>query len=572
MNRSPAWLKSLAWCILLAAVGAGRAPAAPLRALYVDNNTLFQVGKHALTGLNFNVTTVSSASLLTDTLLASVNWDVVVIEQYGGTILVDAATTLKEYVQDGGAVILNYWDMDGDAGGSSLTSAPILRDTFGVQAALTFSDPQNVNKWLHYHSIFHTPHKVIGLSTSSVPVWLDKGDRMEPGPSYFAKGLAGFTPAPPAFQEAAIIEANYGRTLCNGFLFDNMNVSNSIKLLQNEIWYVARPPTPNVYPSQGEYTDRIRVNWTCRNATLYEVFMSTNPASPFVKLAELPGAAQYYDHTPVLPNIRYYYTVRASNDFGTRGFSYAQTGWRRSAENHAVGDYDGDRKADPAVYEPATGRWAVRLSGNGYGLLRTTLNGLGPPGAMAVTADYDGDRRADPAVYHAPTATWRLLLSGAGYAAFASTLDNLGDWYFYSGQGADIDGDRFADPLVYLELAGLWRFAMSGSSYLIYESMFRFLGGQGWSQAWADYDGDGTADPCVYNENTGTWKLMLSARGYAPMSTTLGGLGGLRFIPVPADYDGDRLADPAVCNPDSGEWRVLLSGSGYARVTADLPF
>ncbi|MDP2991699.1 MAG: VCBS repeat-containing protein, partial [Kiritimatiellota bacterium] len=372
-------------------------------------------------------------------------------------------------------------------------------------------------------------------------------------------------------EQAAIIEANNGRTICNWFLFDDMALTNGPKLLQNEITYAVKPTLPTVDASMGEFSDRIRVSWNSTAATQYTLLRSTNATSGFVSLGVLAGTASNYDDTAVtLPGTYYYYSVNASNAFGTRGNSVAHPGWRRSAENHAVGDYDGDGRADPAVYNQTTGEWAIRFSINdSYALFKIILSGMGDPGFIAVTADYDNDGIPDPGAYNASTGEWRIRLSGSGYYLLISTLNNLGGALFYSSLGADFDGDGLADPIVYQESNGGWRFMLSSYDYLQYEAHFGNLGGMGWSMAWADYDGDGYADPIVYQETTGTWKILLSDSGYALMTTTFNSLGGLGFIPVIADYDGDGHADPAVCNLATGEWRIMFSG---VRVTAYLTF
>jgi len=85
-------------------------------------------------------------------------------------------------------------------------------------------------------------------------------------------------------------------------------------------------------------------------------------------------------------------------------------------------DYDGDRKADPALYQAIgsteegsnDASWTILLSGSGYASV--TLNPyLGGPGWCPVPADYDGDRLADPAVWQARTGTWKVRLSSGGY-------------------------------------------------------------------------------------------------------------------------------------------------------------
>ncbi|MFH1477396.1 MAG: VCBS repeat-containing protein, partial [Verrucomicrobiota bacterium] len=91
------------------------------------------------------------------------------------------------------------------------------------------------------------------------------------------------------------------------------------------------------------------------------------------------------------------------------------------------GDYDGDGLADPAVYNRATGLWAMSLSGRGYQPLVVGM--FGGAGYLPVPADYDGDGITDPAIYAFDTAYWQVLMSGTiitkGYSTWCG--DYLGN-------------------------------------------------------------------------------------------------------------------------------------------------
>jgi len=231
-------------------------------------------------------------------------------------------------------------------------------------------------------------------------------------------------------------------------------------------------------------------------------------------------------------------------------------------------DYDGDGKADPTVYDEATGTWKVKLSSAGYYLIVTTLNGLGGPGYASVSADYDGDGKADPAVYQELTGTWIVLLSSANYTmvVLPQFLGGIG----YSAMPADYDGDQLADPGVYQRERGDWKVMLSSANYATVE-LLGLLGGTGYRAVAADYDGDHKADPAVYGESNGVWAFKISSANYITivLTQTLGGIG---YIPVPADYDGDGLADPAVKSESSNEWIVMLSSAGYTPVHVTLQF
>jgi hypothetical protein len=87
-------------------------------------------------------------------------------------------------------------------------------------------------------------------------------------------------------------------------------------------------------------------------------------------------------------------------------------------------DYDGDGKAECAVYDTTTGLWYGLKSSTNY---TTSLSvGWGGSGYQPVKGDYDGDGKADLAVY-VGNGTWSILLSGANYTtSMTKSLGGLG--------------------------------------------------------------------------------------------------------------------------------------------------
>jgi hypothetical protein len=192
---------------------------------------------------------------------------------------------------------------------------------------------------------------------------------------------------------------------------------------------------------------------------------------------------------------------------------------------HAVaGDFDGDRKCDPALYLPAGSVCGVALSAAQYA--PALLSGFGGANWLALPGDFDGDSKADPAIYEAATPS-----TGSGQAPSTG-----------SGQG------------------GMWQVHLSGSGYVI-QALTNF-GGDGFIPVAGDYDGDGKTDPAICQVTSGVWTIKLSASGYAPATIT--GFGGAAYLPVAGDFDGDGKTDPALYQPTAGNWRFQLSGFNYA--------
>ncbi len=205
--------------------------------------------------------------------------------------------------------------------------------------------------------------------------------------------------------------------------------------------------------------------------------------------------------------------------FNNNGSWYVSYDFGRSAKEYKFGnmdsipitaDFDGDGKTDCAVYQAransqmySAGTWYILNSGSG----KLTSFVWGNESYLPAAADFDGDGKADPAVYNPNTGQWYVYYTQSKKSRFAFKWGNSSADYLagdYTGAGmTELSAMASGGSGTY------WYFC-DKNNMGVPKEVWQF-GAPGYMAVAGDWDGDGVRDLSVYKD--GRWHILLSESG-----------------------------------------------------------
>ncbi|HEX8246543.1 MAG TPA: FG-GAP-like repeat-containing protein [Pyrinomonadaceae bacterium] len=233
--------------------------------------------------------------------------------------------------------------------------------------------------------------------------------------------------------------------------------------------------------------------------------------------------------------------------------------WGLPTDRATPADFDGDGKTDFAVWRasdqdnPNRSYFYILQSSNNS----VRVEQFGSPGDLPfLVGDWDGDAKADPAVYRGgtqanPQSYFFYRPSASPGVDFRTVYWGTADDKPMRG---DFDGDGKLDAAVFRPSDRVWYILQSSNNQL----RAAHWGLPTDKFVPADYDGDAKTDLAVFRN--GTWYIRQSSDNQPRYVYW----GASADKPVPADYDGDGATDVAVNR--NGVWYLLESASGQMRV------
>jgi hypothetical protein len=285
--------------------------------------------------------------------------------------------------------------------------------------------------------------------------------------------------------------------------------------------YVGVTAPTGLTASDGTYTTHVALSWTAVvGASGYQIWRNTQIDTSTATQIGTSTAASYNDTTAV-PELMYYYWVKATNGIATSGFSAYNAGWRHLATPTNVQASDGTFSDKVRV------TWDIVAYAATYQVRRNTANDFSTAATVAAAVSgttYDDTSATPMQTYY----YWVRAENGFGYSQFSppdsgyratpvpqaaevvGDFGNFGLWMLHNSVWtqlsginpeafifADVDGDGYKELFGDFGIFGLWLWDNDVWTHLTWYNPDAIIS--------ADTDGDGRAELIGDFGNIGLW-------------------------------------------------------------------
>jgi hypothetical protein len=232
-----------------------------------------------------------------------------------------------------------------------------------------------------------------------------------------------------------------------------------------------------------------------------------------------------------------------------------------SAMFTAVGDFNGDGKADLATANYTSGNVSVLLGNGSGGFSGQTTYATGAQSRSIAIKDFTGDGKLDLAVLNQGGSV--SILAGDGNGSFSAQTSFAAGSIPRAMAAGDFNGDGKPDLVVASQASNQALVLLNNGSGSFSAPTGSTVGSIPYGVDVNDFNQDGRADLVVANLTSNNISVLLGLGSGGFSAQTTYATGVFAIAPKTGDFNGDNQADIAVVNYTSNTVSVMLgNGSG----------